>query len=297
MIHEQIATGATVDAAFEAALKLLNAPADADVKKEILEMPVKKTFGLFGGAPAKVKVFYEESPSSTALNYFKTILKHMGFEDATVTYEENEHGIDINIECEEYGVLIGRRGETLDAIQYLTGLVANRAGEEYYRVSVNAGNYREKRSKTLEALAMRMATQVQRTGRSVTLDAMNPYERRIIHTVVQKVKGTTSHSVGEENNRCVVISLEEGFKPLGENRPYRGGNNRGRGGYRGNRGGDYKGRAPYSNHRDKNFSRPAFDGAEKAPYNADNAEKPAAPAVQEQKKDYGSAPLYGRIDK
>lgn len=295
MIHEQIATGNTTEAAFEAALALLNAPEGADVKKEIIEMPVKKTFGLFGGSPAKVRIYYEESPSETALQYFKTILKHMGFEDATVTAEEKEHGVEINIECEEYGVLIGRRGETLDAIQYLTGLVANRNGGEYYRVSINAGNYREKRSKTLEALAMRMATQVQRTGRSVTLDAMNPYERRIIHTVVQKVKGTTSHSVGEENNRCVVITLEEGFKPLGDNRGYRGG--RGRGGYRGNRSGDYKGRTPYNNHRDRNFSRPAADSQEAA-NNTETAEKPAAPqSVQEQKKDYGSAPLYGRIDK
>lgn len=291
MIHEQIATGATVDAAFEAALALLQAPADAEVKKEILEMPVKKTFGLFGGAPAKVRVYYEESPCTTALEYFKTILRHMGFADAQVTAEETEKGMEINVECEEYGVLIGRRGETLDAIQYLTGLVANRAGSEYYRVSINAGNYREKRSRTLESLAIRTATQVQRTGKSVTLDAMNPYERRIIHTAVQKVRGTTSHSVGEENNRCVVISLEEGFKPLGENRGYRGG--RGKGGYRGNRG-DNKGRSPYAGHRDKNFSRPVQEKPSRA---AETAQENAVAEAQPQKKDLGSAPLYGRIDK
>lgn len=294
MIHEQIATGTTVDAAFEEALRLLNAPADAEVKKEILEMPVKKTFGLFGGAPAKVKVSYEESAAGIALAYFKNILKYMGFEDATVTCEQSEQGMEINIECEDYGMLIGRRGETLDAIQYLTGLVANRAGENYYRVSINAGNYREKRSKTLESLAIRTATQVQRTGRSVTLDPMNPYERRIIHTAVQKIRGTTSQSVGEENNRCVVISLEEGFKPMGENRGYRG-----KGGYRGNRSGDYKGRNG-SHGRPYNSNRPRQNNYYNKPQQGEGApvQAPAEAAKPvEQKKDLGSAPLYGRIDK
>lgn len=302
MIHEQIATGTTVDAAFDEALRLLNAPADAEVKKEILEMPVKKTFGLFGGAPAKVKVSYEESAANTALSYFKNILKHMGFGDAHVTAEETEQGIEINVECEDYGVLIGRRGETLDAIQYLTGLVANRVGENYYRVSINAGNYREKRSRTLESLAIRTATQVQRSGKSVTLDPMNPYERRIIHTAVQKVKGTTSQSVGEENNRCVVISLAEGFKPLGDNRGYRGKS----GGYRGNnnRSGDFKGRSgPYNrdNSRPYNNNRPRPNNYQnnRPQQGGDAPVKPQTEAAkpQEQKKDHGSAPLYGRIDK
>ncbi len=292
MIHEQIATGTTVDAAFEEALRLLNAPEDAEIKKEILEMPVKKTFGLFGGAPAKVKVSYEESAASTAFAYFKTILKYMGFEDAAVTCTETEQGMEINVECEDYGVLIGRRGETLDAIQYLTGLVANRAGDNYYRVSINAGNYREKRSRTLESLAIRTATQVQRNGRSITLDPMNPYERRIIHTAVQKVKGTTSHSVGEENNRCVVISLEDGFKPLGENRGYRG-----KGGYRGNHSGDYKrggfNNRPYNNRpRQNNYQNKPQQSGDDFAHSQTEAAKP-----QEQKKDLGSAPLYGRIDK
>lgn len=292
MIHEQIATGTTVDAAFEAAIAQLNPPADVELKKEILEMPVKKTFGLFGGSPAKVRVSYEESPLTSAVDYFKNIIRLMGFEDAKVDVKELEQGLDINIECEDYGVLIGRRGETLDAIQYLTGLVANRDSEAYYRVSVNAGNYREKRVKTLEALASRVAAKVQRDGKSVTLEPMNPYERRVIHTAVQRVKGVESHSVGSENNRCVVISLAEGAKPLGDTRGgYRGNRPRGNG-MRGNNGGRPGG---YNRNRSYN-NRPAQQPTERKDYSAQTAQNTEKPVVQEQKKDAGSAPLYGRID-
>ncbi len=124
----------------------------------------------------------------------------------------------IVLEGDHLGTIVGRRGETLDALQYLTMLVANRGEGEYQRITLNIGDYREKRERTLRSLARRMANQALKQGRNMTLEPMNPYERRIIHTAVQEVKGVTSWSVGDEPNRRVVIGTEKGK---------RGGYNRG----------------------------------------------------------------------
>lgn len=126
---------------------------------------------------------------------------------------------------QNHGAIIGRRGETLDALQYLTSLVANRGTEEYIRVSLNVGDYREKRDETLRGLARKSASQVLKYGRNVVLEPMNPYERRVIHTEIQEIEGVKSHSIGSDSDRRVVISLEEGVKPT-----HGGNQNRGRGG-------------------------------------------------------------------
>lgn len=112
------------------------------------------------------------------------------------------------------GVLIGRRGETLDALQYLSGLVANRMEGEYFRITIDSGNYREKRERTLELLAKKLSSQVLKNGRSMTLEPMNPYERRIIHATVQNIDGVSSSSIGEEPNRRVVISSANSRRPF-----------------------------------------------------------------------------------
>ena len=277
MIKEAFGTGTTLDEAKDAALRALEAPEDADVKYEVIERPKAKVLGLFGGSPAKMRAFYEfeEDPFAKAKEYVLNILKNLGVEEAELSVEADEEEVRISISCgDDYGSVIGRRGETLDAIQYLTRLVINRGSEEYKRVSINVGNYREKRETTLRALAHKNAAKVRKYGRNVVLEPMNPYERRIIHTTVQEIEGVTSHSVGSDSDRKVVITLEEGVKPT-----HGGGySNRGRGGYNkgGNRGG-YRG----GNNRGGNRR-----------YNDD---APSVPA-RAPRSDSAGASLYGKIE-
>ena len=272
MIKEAIGTGSTLDEAKEAALKALEAPEDADVKYEVIEREKAKIFGLFGGSLAKVKAFYEfeEDPFAKAKAYVLTILKNLGVNDAEISVEADEEDVRISINCgDDYGSVIGRRGETLDAIQYLTRLVINRGTEDYRRVSINVGNYREKRENTLRSLARKNAAKVRKYGRNVVLEPMNPYERRIIHTTLQDIEGVTSHSVGSDGDRKVVITREEGVKPThggGSTKGGRGGYNKGgnRGGYRGG----------------------------KSSYNKNDAPAPSRPP----RSDSAGASLYGKID-
>lgn len=183
-----------------------------------------------------VKVNIADSKSLTvATEYLKKVLTGMGVAQVEAeAFRTKDNEIIIELDCgEDYGIVIGRRGENLDAIQYLTRLVANKhkAGDEYVRISVNVGNYREKRKNTLRELAKKNAEKVLKYGRNVTFEPMNPYERRIIHTTIQEIEGVTSHSVGADSGRRVVITLAEGTKPTHASRDNRRG---GRGGY-GNR--------------------------------------------------------------
>ena len=187
-------------------------------------MQSKKVLGLFGGRPAKVKVTIKKNATQAAEDFIKNIIRNMDLNDITVSTTEEDNVITIDIEGEDVGFIIGRRGETLDALQYLACLAANRIDSSYKRVVINTGDYREKREKTLESLGRRLAIKAAKTGRKSSLEPMNPYERRIIHTAVQKVDGATSWSEGENMNRHVVIG------PDGKTRN----NNRGRGGRRSN---------------------------------------------------------------
>ncbi|MBR4726794.1 MAG: protein jag [Clostridia bacterium] len=276
MIKDAIGTGATIEEAKNLALQELQAPEDVEIGFEVLEQPKAKLLGLFGGSLAKVRAFYEieDDPFAPAKAYIDTILKSLGVNDAQIAVEADAEEVRFAITCEDdYGSVIGRRGETLDAIQYLTRLVINRGNEGYKRVSINVGNYREKRENTLRALAKKNAAKVRKYGRNVVLEPMNPYERRIIHTTVQEIEGVTSHSVGSDSERKVVITLEEGVKPTnggGYNRGGRGGN---RGGNRGGgRGGNRGGR-----------------------YQNDRSKEPAAPA-RAPRSDSAGASLYGKIE-
>ena len=141
-----------------------------------------------------------------AAAYVTEILGAMGLSNFTVTPRYYEENVRLQLTGEQIGSVIGRRGETLDAIQYLASLVANRGEGEYIRLSIDSGNYREKRARTLEALARKLANQAVRTGRSVTLEPMNPYERRVIHATIQGIEGVTSSSIGDEPSRRGVIS-------------------------------------------------------------------------------------------
>ncbi len=173
-----------------------------------------------------------EPKENEATEYLKSILVGMGFTDVKVTAREADEDIYFEITCDEdYGNIIGRRGETLDALQYLTRLFVNRADDNNKRVALNVGDYRARREETLKALAKRQASRVLKFSKSFALEPMNPYERRIIHTAIQEIEGVTSHSVGEGDRRRVVITPEGGEK----------------GGYRdrGNRRGNRERRAPY----------------------------------------------------
>ena len=125
-----------------------------------------------------------------------------------VKYNEAEKSMDIDLSGDEMGVLIGKRGQTLDSLQYLVSLVVNKESEDYIRVKVDTENYRQRRKETLENLAKNIAYKVKRTKRSVSLEPMNPYERRIIHSALQNDKYVTTHSEGEEPFRRVVVTLK-----------------------------------------------------------------------------------------
>ncbi|WP_312643901.1 RNA-binding cell elongation regulator Jag/EloR [Hydrogenoanaerobacterium sp.] len=181
-----------------------------------------------------------------AVKYLSAIFQEMGLAGVEIKASTSPDGAVLTLSGEGLGVLIGRRGETLDALQYLSGLVANRLEGDYFRITIDSGNYREKREKTLEQLAKKLSAQVIKNGRNLTLEPMNPYERRIIHATVQNIEGVTSSSIGEEPNRRVVISTTTPRKKYpprdgaekGGKRPY---NNRGRGG-NGSRGGNRDGK-------------------------------------------------------
>lgn len=215
MLREAIGIGETVEEAKENACKELGVEA-YEVEIEVLQMPEKKKFGLFGGSPAKVRVYIELSPAENAAQYLKEILCAIGIEDINIEISEEENGAVLELEGENVGFVIGKRGETLDALQYLCGLVANHSHDEYYRITINVGNYREKRDKTLSILGRKLAFKAIKTRRNVDLEPMNPYERRIIHTAVQKVNGAISWSEGENINRHVVIGPDPNFKPKRE---------------------------------------------------------------------------------
>ncbi|MBQ9673337.1 MAG: protein jag [Ruminococcus sp.] len=242
MIKEAIGSGETIEIALQNAYNELGIESSEASDFTVIQQPEKKKLGLFGGKEAKVKVTFEiqekkkESPAKVASDYLRNILDALGLEDLKMTVKEDEESAEINLEGDDSGFVIGRRGDTLNALQYLTGLVANHVDNNYYKISINIGNYREKREKTLEILGRKLAFKAAKTGYKTSLEPMNPYERRIIHTAVQKVNGAISWSEGENINRHVVIgpdpeSRRRNYKN-NYNKNSRYNNNRGRrGGY------------------------------------------------------------------
>ena len=321
MIKEAIGVAETIEEAKEKAMAELNLSFEDNYDFEIIATPKKKTFGLFGGCPAQVKVWVEvadpkpakqpkpkakkedkkietkksdtksaknekveaapivelkevpasevdpQSPAGKGVNYLQTILNNLGCENVAITVAEIEGGSQITISGEGLGVVIGHRGETLDALQYLVSLAANAGVSGYYRVVLNTGDFRQKREQTLVALAKRMAEQAVRSGKCRTLEPMNPYERRIIHTTIQSIDGVTSTSFGEGNGRRVVIAPEGK-----EARPRN----------------DYRGRGGRGGRNQRNDRR---GGGRREAY------KPQVSPDRAPVKDADAMPLYGRIDK
>lgn len=149
---------------------------------------------------------------NTAVTYLKTMIDGLKVENAEVTGEVKDGVLELTVNCNDYGIIIGRRGETLDSLQYLTGLAVKKASGKYIRVAINVGDYREKRIETLKNIARKHADYVARTGRRYTFEPMNPYERRIIHTTVQEIEGVESMSVGQGQDRKVVLQPIGGVK-------------------------------------------------------------------------------------
>ena len=172
--------------------------------------------------------------------------------DVTYTIYQNETGAVINIESDNNGTIIGRRGETLDALQYLCSIIANKGDKDYFRITIDCLGYRKKRKETLEHLAAKVAKSVLRTGRSQPLEPMNPYERRVIHSAVSAIEGVTSRSVGEEPYRKIIISSTN---PRPNNRRRGGGRNDRSD--RGDRRNNNRGRR--NNNRETNFERREID--------------------------------------
>ena len=212
MKKEIIVTGKTVEEAVANAVAALEAPSADAITYTVLEEPRKGLFGI-GAAPAKIEAVYQKTSSDIALEFVRQIVARMELADTTVTMTDGENGEKrISVDGDNAGVLIGHHGETLDSLQYLTNLAANKKIEgekrEYIKVTVDVEGYRAKREETLRSLARRMADKVLRYKKSVMLEPMNPYERRIIHSEVQNIAGVATNSIGSENNRRVVIYLD-----------------------------------------------------------------------------------------
>ena len=166
----------------------------------------------FGAKPAVIKARVKATLLDNVKIFLNDVFAAMNIEVVVnVDYNEAEKSMNIDLVGEDMGMLIGKRGQTLDSLQYLVSLVANKETEEYIRVKVDTENYRERRKATLENLAKNMAHKVKRIRRSVSLEPMNPYERRIIHAALQDVKYVTTHSEGDEPYRRVVIAPKKNY--------------------------------------------------------------------------------------
>lgn len=223
MLKSIEAKGDSIDAAVESALQQLGMSRD-DVSVEVLQTPKSGFFGL-GREPAIVSVSYQASPAGKAKRFLEGLLVRFGTPaELRITEDFDQNNIHIELIGSNMGAIIGRRGETLDAIQYLTSLVTNRDEEDHWRVTLDTEGYREKREASLQELAKRTAQKAMKYKKPVALDPMNPQERRIIHACLQDYGGIMTYSIGSEPNRKVVIA-PEGSAPVGGGQPKKQGGN------------------------------------------------------------------------
>ncbi len=307
-------TAKTVDEAKTLAAQEFGVSVD-DIDFEILEQPRKGLFGLKG--EARVKAVYtepveepvaapaeEEAPASyedeetdaaelpadfdiessakvkAAKQYLTDVLHALKLENFEIKAIRKDNNVVLDISGDKLGVVIGRRGETLDSLQYLTILASNRTEESYCRISVDCNGYRDKRKETLESLAKRTSAKVIKQGRKIALEPMNPYERRIIHSCVAEIEGVSSHSTGVEPYRKVVIYAD---KPKFDNRRRRG--DRSSGDARSTR--NYKASSGFSTSFEREYKRRVYEPDENA--NAGEFSKETVDAER-------NATLYGKIE-
>lgn len=219
-----------VDAATALAVAEFHVPAE----ELIIEVLDKGNTGLFGigSRPAVIQAKRKFTLEGAAKEFLDEVFHTMNMEVVLdIIYNDEEKTMDIDLKGDDMGILIGKRGQTLDSLQYLTSLVVNKYTEEYVRVKLDIENYRERRKETLETLARNIAYKVKKTRRPVSLEPMNPYERRIIHSSLQNDKYVVTRSEGEEPYRHIVISLKKEKKEY-TGRSAAGKRDYNRGGYR-----------------------------------------------------------------
>ncbi len=213
MKKELIVTAKTVEEARRKAASELNMAEEA-LTVTVLDEGKKGFLGI-GATDAKISVTYSVKGEDCALEFIRTVIADMGLEGLEIGKKAGDNDdVIITVDGESAGVLIGHHGETLDALQYLANLAANKKvnGEkrEYAKITLDIEGYRAKRETALRALARRKAAAVVKYKKSVMLEPMNPYERRIIHSEVQGIEGVSTNSIGSENNRRVVMFLDDG---------------------------------------------------------------------------------------
>lgn len=196
--------GKTIDEAIELGLQEFGVLRD-EVTIEVLEEPSKGLFGLIGSRPAKVRLTLKDNPSRRVNRFLSDVFKTMDL-PVEVTITERDQMIQVNMEGPDLGVLIGRRGETLDSLQYLVNLIVNKDQDVRHKVILDVEGYRQRREETLQKLASRLADKAKQRGRSVVLEPMNSQERRIIHTALQGRDDIYTFSEGEEPFRKIIIS-------------------------------------------------------------------------------------------
>lgn len=194
----------TIEEAVALAVQELGTTRDM-VEIEVLEEPTKGLFGILGGKQAKVKVIVKETLVDKATGFLREIARAM---DLVVSLEVEEESdmVKVNFIGDDLGILIGRRGDTLDALQYLVNLVANKKEEKRVRVVLDVEGYRKRREQTLQNLAFKLADKVRRRGQEVVLEPMNPHERRVIHTALQNNRYVYTTSQGDEPFRKIIIA-------------------------------------------------------------------------------------------
>lgn len=212
MRKETVVSAKTIEEAVAKAVAELGAESAEKIEYTVLEEPKKGLFGI-GAVPAKISASYTVGGEYLALEFLKKLVADMELNLSVTLSDGNNDDKVINIDGENAGVLIGHHGDTLDSLQYLANLAANKKEDgvkrEYVKITVDVEGYRAKREMTLRALARRMADKVLKYKKSVMLEPMNPYERRIIHSEIQHIEGVSTNSIGSENNRKIVIYLEE----------------------------------------------------------------------------------------
>ncbi len=213
----------TVDEALTNAMLEMSTTID-NLEYEVIEKETSGFLGMFS-KPARIKVRLKMSLENIARDFLEKIFNVMNMEaEIDIAYNEENEMLEVNVKGEDMGILIGKRGQTLDSLQYLVSLVINKSSDNYIKVKLDTENYRARRKETLENLAKNIAYKVKRTRKPVTLEPMNPYERRIIHSALQNDKFVETYSEGDEPFRKVVISTKRNTgrdaKPYKNNREY-----------------------------------------------------------------------------
>jgi spoIIIJ-associated protein len=205
-MNKVLASGKSVEEAVRNGLSQLGVGEDR-VKVTVLEQPVKRLFGLMGAKEARVELELLPDAMEEAIAFLREVSAAMGL-SVTVDREEEEEAIRLNVKGSDLGLLIGRRGQTLDSLQYLVNIVANRHSDRHLRIVLDAEQFRERRRQTLETLSERMASRVLKTRKEIVLEPMTAQERKIIHARLQNNPQVKTYSQGDEPNRRIVIALK-----------------------------------------------------------------------------------------